>query len=57
MEQAILLFFEKLHTPALTFVFGALSFLGEGLTVGVVIVLLYWLIGGRVGEQLLFTAF
>ena len=56
MDQAILLFFEEIRSPALTWVFGALSFCGEALTVGAVIILLYWLIGGRAGEQLLFTA-
>lgn len=56
MEAVILQFFEGIRTPALTWVFGALSFLGEGLTVGAVILLLYWLLGGRAGEQLLVTA-
>lgn len=55
MEQVILQFFEEMRSGALTFVFGTFSFLGEGLIVGGVIVLLYWLIGGRTGEQLLYT--
>ena len=55
MEQAILQFFEGLRTGALTYVCGFFSFLGEGVTVGAVILLLYWLIGGRTGEQLLYT--
>lgn len=56
MEQAILLFFEQLRTPALTVFFGIFSFLGEGIVVGGVVLLLYWLIGGDFGEQLLVTA-
>ncbi len=56
MEQTILQFFEEIRTPALTWLFGIFSFLGEGLTVGAVILLLYWLLGGKTGEQLLFTA-
>lgn len=56
MEAMILQFFEEIRSPALTWVFGVLSFLGEGLTVGAVILLLYWLVGGRTGEQLLVTA-
>lgn len=55
MEQTILQFFEEIRTPALTWLFGFFSFLGEGLTVGAVVVLLYWLIGGKTGEQLLFS--
>ncbi len=55
MEQVILQFFESLRTEALTYVFGVFSFLGEGLTVGAVVLLLYWLVGGRTGEQLLCT--
>ncbi len=55
MEQVILQFFEGLRCDALTYVLGFFSFLGEGITVGAVILLLYWLIGGRTGEQLLYT--
>ncbi len=56
MEATILQFFEGIRTPALTWVFGIFSTLGEGIVVGAIILLLYWLIGGRVGEQLLVTA-
>ncbi len=56
MDNAISIFFESIRTPALTWFFGGISFFGEALTVGAVIILLWWLIGGRTGEQLLFTA-
>lgn len=56
MDQAILVFFELIRCPALTWIFGCISFFGEALTVGAVVILLWWLIGGKTGEQLLFTA-
>lgn len=56
MDQAILLFFEKIRCTELTWFFGFISFFGEAITVGAIIILLWWLIGGRTGEQLLFTA-
>ena len=56
MDEAILLFFEKIRCPALTWVFGFISFFGEAVTIGGIVILLWWLIGGRAGEQLLFTA-
>ena len=55
METIVLQFFEGLRTDALTYLFGFFSFLGEGLTVGAVVLLIYWLVGGRTGEQLLCT--
>ncbi len=56
MEQAILQFFENLRCPALTYFFGTFSFFGEAVIISAIILLLYWLIGGSAGEQLLFTA-
>ena len=55
MEQSILRFFERLHCAPLTYIFGFFSFLGEGITVAGVVILLYWL-WGKAGEQLFFTA-
>lgn len=55
MEQAILQFFESIRSAALTPVAALFGFLGEGLVVGAAVILLYWLIGGRRGEELLFT--
>lgn len=55
MEQAILQFFEGIRASALTPVFATLTFFGEGLTVGGIVLVLYWLIGGKTGEQLLCT--
>ncbi len=56
MEPAILKFFEGIRCVPLDWIFGIFSFLGEGLTVGVIVLLLFWLLPRRTGEQLLVTA-
>ncbi len=55
MDAAILKFFESIRCPFLTGFFGVFTFLGEGLTLGAAVILLYWLLGSA-GEQLFFTA-
>ena len=56
MDASILQFFEKIRCVPLDWVFGIFSFLGEGLTVGVIVLLLFWLLPRKTGEQLLVTA-
>ncbi len=55
MDTAILKFFESFRSPALDYVFGIISFFGEGIAVGGIVLLLWWLLGSR-AEQLFFTA-
>ncbi len=55
-DQLILRFFESLRCDFLTVFFGAFSLLGEGFAVGIVVILLYWLLPQRDGEQILSSA-
>ena len=50
------MFFEEIRSPALDWVFGILSLMGEAVLIAGAVLLLYWLLDGRTGEQLLLTA-
>lgn len=56
MDKMILELFEQIRNPFLTAFFGFFTFLGEGLLLTAVVLLCYWLLSSRTGEQLAFTA-
>lgn len=55
METAILRFFESIRSGFLTPFFGFFSLFGEAATIALVVILLYWLLAGRAGEQIAVT--
>lgn len=53
MDAIILQFFEGIRSPILTAIFGVFSMLGEAVVISAVVILVFWLVPRRGGEQAL----